>query len=128
MLERIYSGSEQINAAEMRRRAVLAELPPVLIKAIGQLPEGLYSRREAAEALQPAEGVDPANLSDEDLIREMESLGNTRAETVQHGSWAALARHTTRTHELENEYLRRYPERDIATSRTRTGARALQNT
>lgn len=123
LLDRIFAGGERINAEEMHRRAVLAGLPSHLLAAIEELPEGHYGRQDAQDALQPALGVDPAELSDEDLIREMESLGQTRADTVQHGSWPALARHTTRMHELESEYLRRYPEREIAASRTREGAR-----
>ena len=124
LLDSIYAGSEQINVEEMHRRAVLADLPSQVIKAIEELPEGLYTREEAEAALQPDEGVDPASLSDEDLVREMESLGRTRADTVQHGSWPALARHTTRMLELENEYLRRHPEREVDLRRTREGARA----
>ncbi|WP_246002074.1 DUF6158 family protein [Allorhizocola rhizosphaerae] len=123
MLDRIFAGAEQINPEEMHRRAILAELPPTFVKAIDELPEGLYGRAEAHEALDPGQGIDPAELSEADLIREMESLGQTRADTIQHGSWPALARHTTRMMELENEYLRRHPERDIDERRTREGAR-----
>jgi Family of unknown function (DUF6158) len=123
LLETIFTGSEQINVEEMRRRAVLAELPSDLIAAISELPEGLYSLKRAEVALDIGQGVDPAALPEEDLVREMESLGNTRADTMRHGSWSALARHTTRMHELENEYLRRHPEREIDPQRTREGAR-----
>jgi CO/xanthine dehydrogenase Mo-binding subunit len=123
LLDRIFAGGEQINPEEMHRRAVIADLPPSLVKAIDELPEGLYGLEDAQEALSPGQGVDPAELSEEDLIREMESLGQTRADTIQHGSWPALARHTTRMMELENEYLRRHPERDIDERRTREGAR-----
>jgi hypothetical protein len=124
MLEAIFAGSEQINVEEMRRRALLAELPRELTAAIGELPPGLYSQKEAQGALRLGDGIPAADLSEEDLVREMESLGNTRADTMRHGSWAALARHTTRTHELENEYLQRHPEREISASRTREGARS----
>ncbi|HEX6681711.1 MAG TPA: DUF6158 family protein [Candidatus Limnocylindrales bacterium] len=127
LLEKIFAGSEQINIEEMHRRAVLADLPPELIAAIGHLPEGLYDRSATESLLDHDGGVDPGVLSEEDLVREMESLGHTRAETVRHGSWSALARHTTRTHELENEYLRRHPEREIDPQRTRDGARALRD-
>lgn len=123
MLDRIFAGAERINAEEMHRRAVLADLPSTFVKAIDELPEGLYGRAEAQEALEPGQGIDPAELSEDDLIREMESLGQTRADTIQHGSWPALARHTTRMMELENEYLRRHPEREIDDRRTREGAR-----
>lgn len=126
MLEKIFAGPEQINIEEMHRRAVLADLSPELIAAIGELPEGLYDRSAAEALLDRGSGVDPAALSEDDLVREMESLGHTRAETVRHGSWSALARHTTRAHELENEYLRRHPEREIDPQRTRQGARTLR--
>jgi hypothetical protein len=123
LLEAIFAGSEQINVQEMRRRAVLADLPTEVTSAISGLPEGLYNRQEAEVALRLGEGIDPAELTEEELIREMESLGNTRADTVRHGSWPALARHTTRMHELENEYLRRHPDREIDDRRTREGSR-----
>lgn len=124
LLERIFAGSEQINVEEMHRRAVIAQLPVELVAAIGELPEGLYDLTTTEALLARGAGIDPAALSEEDLLREMESLGHTRADTVRHGSWSALARHTTRTHELEIEYLRRHPEREISPRRTRAGARA----
>lgn len=127
LLERIFAGSEQINVEEMRRRAVIAQLPIDLIAAIGELPQGLYDLTAAEAHLVRGAGVDPAALSEEDLVREMESLGQTRADTVRHGSWSALARHTTRSHELENEYLRRHPQREIAPRRTRAGARVASS-
>jgi hypothetical protein len=127
LLERIFSGPEQINVKEMHRRAVIAQLPAELVAAIGDLPEGSYDLAATEAILARGAGIDPAALSEEDLLREMESLGNTRADTVRHGSWSALARHTTRTHELENEYLRRHPDREISPGRTREGARAASS-
>jgi hypothetical protein len=124
LLERIFAGSEQINVEEMHRRAVIAKLPEDIVVAIGDLPEGLYDLTATEALLARGAGVDPAVLSETDLLREMESLGHTRADTVRHGSWSALARHTTRTHELEIEYLRRHPEREISPLRTRAGARS----
>lgn len=124
LLERIFAGSEKINVEEMHRRAVIAQLPADLVAAIGDLPEGLYDLTATEALLCRGAGVDPAALPEEDLLREMESLGHTRADTVRHGSWSALARHTTRTHELENEYLRRHPDREISARRTRSGSRA----
>jgi hypothetical protein len=123
LLERIFAGSEQINVEEMHRRAVIAQLPADLIAAIGDLPRGHYNLTATEALLVRGPGIDPAALSEDDLVREMESLGYTRAETVRHGSWSALARHTTRAHELENEYLRRHPDREISPRRTRAGAR-----
>ncbi|MDA0641530.1 MULTISPECIES: DUF6158 family protein [Nonomuraea] len=69
-------------------------------------------------------GIDPAQLSDEDLLRELRQLHTTRTDTFLHGSDDALARHTSRTNEMESEYLRRYPEREIDPNRLREGARA----
>jgi hypothetical protein len=59
-------------------------------------------------------GVSPTELSDEDLIRELESLHRTRNDTLRHGPDDALAHHDRRTAELEREYLRRYPDREIS--------------
>ncbi|MFG1944844.1 DUF6158 family protein [Nonomuraea sp. NPDC048826] len=69
-------------------------------------------------------GIDPATLSDEDLLRELRQLHTTRTDTFLHGSDDALARHTSRTNELESEYLRRYPAREVDPNRLREGARA----
>ncbi|PZG17241.1 DUF6158 family protein [Nonomuraea aridisoli] len=70
-----------------------------------------------------AMGIDPAQLSDEDVIRELRQLHMTRSDTFFHGSDDALATHTQRTNELEAEYLRRYPEREVDPGRLREGAR-----
>jgi hypothetical protein len=67
-------------------------------------------------------GVDPAELSDEDLIREMQSLHRTRLDTLRHAADAALATHLRRTAELETEYLTRHPGREVDPSRLRDGA------
>ncbi len=69
-------------------------------------------------------GIDPAKLSDSDLLRELERLHATRNETFRHGSDDALAEHTYRTGQLEQEYLKRYPQREVDPHRTRDGARA----
>lgn len=68
-------------------------------------------------------GIDPRTLSETDLMRELLHLHVTRTETFLHGSDDALARHTSRTNELESEYLRRHPVRDIDPGRLREGAR-----
>ncbi|MBB5132863.1 hypothetical protein HNP84_002584 [Thermocatellispora tengchongensis] len=68
-------------------------------------------------------GIDPRELSDEDLFREMRHVHETRSDTLRHGSEDALAHHTTRTAELEIEYLRRFPEREVDPERLREGAR-----
>ncbi|MEU8252014.1 DUF6158 family protein [Nonomuraea sp. NPDC048916] len=68
-------------------------------------------------------GIDPRDLPDDDLMRELRQLHITRTDTLLHGSDDALATHTLRTNELEGEYLRRYPERDVDPGRLREGAR-----
>jgi hypothetical protein len=64
-------------------------------------------------------GIDPADLSDEDLIREMRSLHRTRLDTLRHAADSALANHLRRTAELETEYLARHPGREIDPHRLR---------
>ena len=64
-------------------------------------------------------GVDPADLSSEDLLRELHQLHATRNETLRHGSDDALANHNRRLVELESEYLRRYPQREVDPGRLR---------
>lgn len=68
-------------------------------------------------------GVDPRELSDELLLSELEQLHLTRNDTLRHGSDDALDAHTRRTADLEAEYLRRRPEREVDPERTREGAR-----
>jgi hypothetical protein len=63
------------------------------------------------------------DLSDEDLLREMAHLHETRTTTLRHGSPDALAAHTHRQEALEQEYLRRWPEREVDPQRLREGAR-----
>ena len=61
----------------------------------------------------PTLGVPPATLTDEELLRELSSLHSTRHETFRHGSDDALTNHSRRTDELERQYLRRFPDREI---------------
>ncbi|MEU8360649.1 DUF6158 family protein [Nonomuraea sp. NPDC048882] len=68
-------------------------------------------------------GIDPAQLSDDDLVRELRHLHATRSDTFFHGSDDALTHHTSRTNELEAEYLRRVPDREVDPARLREGAR-----
>ncbi len=56
-------------------------------------------------------GVDPRELADEDLEREVTHLHETRHETFLNGSEDALQAHTERMLALEAEYLRRFPDR-----------------
>jgi hypothetical protein len=69
------------------------------------------------------QGVPAAVLADEDLVRELEQLHRTRADTLRHGSDSALATHDARTDELEAEYVRRWPDREVDPARTRAGRR-----
>jgi uncharacterized protein DUF6158 len=68
-------------------------------------------------------GVPAGELSEEDLLRELAQVHETRHETFLHGSADALLHHTGRSAELEDEYLRRHPEREIDPERLRSGAR-----
>jgi hypothetical protein len=64
-------------------------------------------------------GVNPSELSEADLIRELGSLHDTRHDTLRHGSDSALEHHNRRLAELEAEYLRRHPEREVDSARLR---------
>ena len=66
--------------------------------------------------------VEPADLSDDDLLREIHSLHRTRLDTLRHAADAALATHLRRTADLETEYLVRYPGREVDPGRLRDGA------
>jgi hypothetical protein len=66
-------------------------------------------------------GVPASDLSAEVLERELHHLHETRNDTFRYGSDDALAAHTQRTSELEAEYLRRHPEREVDPRRTRDG-------
>ena len=70
------------------------------------------------------QGIPAGSLDDEDLLRELASLHETRHDTLRHGSDDALQRHSERTAELEQEYLRRFPDREVDPERLRAGARA----
>ncbi|MEU1236026.1 DUF6158 family protein [Micromonospora aurantiaca] len=64
-------------------------------------------------------GVDPVELGDDDLVREMQSLHRTRLDTLRYATDSALANHLRRTAELETEYLARHPGREVDPSRLR---------
>jgi hypothetical protein len=68
-------------------------------------------------------GIPAAELSEENLLRELSHLHETRHTTFLHGSDDALEAHSRRTAELEAEYVRRHPQRDIDPDRLRAGAR-----
>ncbi|MFD3547124.1 DUF6158 family protein [Streptomyces sp. NPDC058655] len=69
-------------------------------------------------------GPSARKLEEGRLLKELEAIHRTRHETLLHGSDDALATHTQRMNELEQEYLRRHPERAPTPGRTRSGARA----
>jgi Family of unknown function (DUF6158) len=68
-------------------------------------------------------GPGAAELSNDDLLRELQQLHRTRHETFLHGSESALTHHSERTAELEKEYRLRNPERDVDDERLRPGQR-----
>jgi hypothetical protein len=135
LLDGLYAKQERISRDEIYRRAVAAEVPPEALTTLDALPEGEYTQDEASAALAQLEhdtagaaadadeGIPAAELTDDDLDRELGQLHRTRDETFRRGSEQALARHTSRTEELEREYLRRFPGRDIDPQRLREGAR-----
>lgn len=69
-------------------------------------------------------GVPAEQLSDDDLLRELASVHRTRHDALRHGSDQALTHHDDRMAELEQEYLRRFPDREIDPERLTAGARA----
>jgi hypothetical protein len=71
------------------------------------------------DVARPGLGVEPPALSTDDLLRELARLHGTRHETFRHGSDDALAHHDRRTAELEREYLRRFPAREVDPQRVR---------
>ena len=56
-------------------------------------------------------GLEPRQLEDAELERELRQLYATREETFFHGSRQALLNHTERMLQLEREYAHRFPER-----------------
>lgn len=72
------------------------------------------------------EGVPPAELNDDELFQELVQLYRTRYDTLRHGSDHALLHHNQRMTELEAEYMRRYPQREVDPHRTREGAQQVQ--
>jgi hypothetical protein len=71
----------------------------------------------------PITGIPASQLSDDDLLRELAAVHRTRHDTLRHGSDQALANHDERTAELEGEYLRRFPGREVSPARLTAGAR-----
>jgi hypothetical protein len=128
ILDEIYLGPDRLDREAIVQRAVDVGAPVDIVNALFRLPDGVYSHAEAVTeaekvSVDQGERVPAENLSDDDLMREMDSLHQTRNSTLRHGSDSALAQHTRRTAELEAEYLRRFPQREVDPSRLREGAR-----
>ncbi len=68
--------------------------------------------------------VEPAphpttDISDADLLAELDQVLRTRLDTLRHGSDSAIENSTRRLRELEEEYLRRNPDREVQRERLR---------
>lgn len=63
--------------------------------------------------------IPAAELSDGDLLTQLGSLHRSRHEALRHAPTRALRTHLTRTAELETEYLRRFPSREVDPGRLR---------
>lgn len=60
-----------------------------------------------------------AELTDADLLTELDQVLRGRLETLRHGSDAAVANSARRLAELEDEYVRRFPDREVQPERLR---------
>lgn len=60
-------------------------------------------------------GVDARALSTPVLLRHLRHLHRTRQDALRHAPTRALVTHLARTGELEVEYLRRFPVREMGT-------------
>jgi Family of unknown function (DUF6158)/Protein of unknown function (DUF2795) len=131
LLDDVYVSQERMTRDDLHRRAVAGNLPAEVIVALDALPEGEYAQDEVSEALaqisdvdaSQATGVSALDLTDDDLLRELAELHRTRNDTLRHGSDQSLEEHDERLTELEAEYLRRFPEREVDPQRLREGAR-----
>jgi hypothetical protein len=133
ILDEVYVGEERVSRDEIYRRAVAVEASADVVGLLDALPEGEYTQDEAAEALsqiggrdrlaEPGAGVPGSQLGEDELLRELGELHRTRHDTLRHGSDQALAHHDERLAELEDEYRRRFPQREVDPERLRDGAR-----
>ena len=70
-------------------------------------------------------GVVAKDLDDAALKRQLQTMWNTRRDTILHGGAHAIAAHTHRMLELEFEYIARFTQETTPTpARTRRGSRA----
>ncbi|GAA3246271.1 DUF6158 family protein [Dactylosporangium siamense] len=126
LLDVLYTGRDRLTSGEIQRQAIVAEASAAVVGRLESLPEGEYTYDEAVDALavtgrgDDGVGVPAGALSDEDLSRELGHLHETRDDTFRHGSPQALEHHDERTAELEDEFLRRFPERSVDPRRLRT--------
>jgi hypothetical protein len=60
-----------------------------------------------------------SSLDDAELLGDLETLYDRRLETLRHGAAAAVESSTRRIAELEQEYLRRFPDREVDPARVR---------
>jgi len=74
---------------------------------------------QGSVALVEPLGVCAAELSDGDLFRELQSLYRTRLGAMRHAPLDAWAMHNLRMNQLEREYIRRRPEREVDRRRAR---------
>jgi hypothetical protein len=126
LLDVMYAGQERLTSGEIQRHAVATDAPAAVVDRLESLPEGEYAYDEALEALaadRPDGGVPAGELTDDDLLRELTHLHETRDDTFRHGSAQALEHHDERTAALEAEYLLRFPDREVDPGRLRSGAR-----
>lgn len=77
----------------------------------------------SSDAPDRSGGIPAGDLDQDDLSRELEHLHATRNATLLHGSGDALTVHTERMAELEDDYLRRFPDREVDPARLRSGSR-----
>jgi len=81
-------------------------------------------KRRSAGYADPMDEVElpsipPGDLPEDELFQQLISLHRTRDDTLRHGSDQALAHHDARLAELEAEYKRRFPGREIDPARLR---------
>jgi hypothetical protein len=94
-----------------------------MVRGSGKLRTRSGAPTYEEEVVAHESGVRATELAEPDLLRELAHLHETRHTTFLHGSGDSLESHTLRTAELEAEYLRRHPEREIDPVRLRSGAR-----
>jgi len=128
LIAELFTGVDRLTSEEVVRRAVAADAPAGVVIQLEAVPEGEYSQDELAEAIAvraglvtplDAMGIAPTSLSDDDLLHELYQVHRTRHETLRHGSDDALGQHDRRTAELETEYRRRFPQREVDERRLR---------